>query len=283
MKKLFRITRINLAQWRIDPKYLFVLLYTGLYLWYCLRGMRDYAKDLNTTIHPWVFPFLMRGGSVICPLMLGFAILIADAPFRNGQQQFILLRTGKIYWMAGQILYLFLLSVFFTAFMYLMSVLCAIPQLRLSTEWGSFLTTIAVSGFPGKYGNLSTTYSIMKGASPISATLWAFTVFTLVCFFLSMVMLLCNLWVGKGVGIVLVSTAIILPKIMTVFQAKPYIYRYLTRISPLSWPDRSAMGHTGQYLPSYAYGILMPLFLSVLLAAVAMATVQKCNLDMNKE
>ena len=281
--KLLQATRINLLRWVNDPKYPTVLLYMVLYMYHLIGHICGYAQELGAKIHPWLFPFLLRNGSVICPLMLGFLLLISDAPFCNRQQQFILLRTGKFVWMGGQILYLLLLSVVFTGLLYLLSVVYTMPETKLSTEWGSFLTTIAVDSLPGKYGAVDASYGVIRNATPIEVTLWSATSLTLVCFLLGLIMLLCNLWVKKGVGTAIVSAMVIMPLLTQSFQSTPYIYRYLTWITPMNCPDRSIMGYTGQKLPSYAYGIYMPLILSLILSIIAMGTINRCDLDTDKE
>lgn len=281
--KLLRATRINLLRWSSDLKYPTVLLYIVLYMYQLIGNIGGYARELGVKIHPWLFPFLLRNGIVICPLMLGFLLMISDAPFRNRQQQFVLLRIGKRVWMGGQILYLLLLSVVFTLLLYLLSVVYILPEISFSTEWGGFLTTIAVNGLPSKYGAVDASYGVIRNATPIEVTLWSLISLTLVCFLLGMVMLLCNLWVRKGVGTTICSAMVIMPLLTQAFQNSPYIYRYLTWITPMNWPDRSIMGYTGRNLPSYAYGIYMPLILSLILAFIAIATVHRCNLDTDKE
>lgn len=281
--KLLRATRINLLHWFNDSKYPAVLLYIVLCMYHLVGNASDYAQELGVKIHPWLFPFLMRNGNVICPLMLGFLLLISDAPFRNRQQQFVLFRIGKYTWMGAQILYLLFLSASFTLLLYLLSVIFTLPETQFSTQWGSYLTTIAVDGLPGQYGSIDASYSVIKNATPTEVTLWSTTSLTLVCFLLGLIMLLCNLWTKKGVGMAIVSSSVIMPMLTQYFQNTPYVYRYLTWITPMNWPDRSVMGQTGQNLPSYAYGIYMPLLLSLILAFVAMATVHNCGLDTDKE
>lgn len=281
--KLLRATRINFLRWANDPKYLAVLVYMVLYMWHVIGGVVEYARELNVPIHPWIFPFLMRGGETISPLMLGFVILISDAPFSNRQQQFVLLRIGKRTWMGAQLLYLFLLSVVFTALLFLLSIFFTLPETKFSAEWGSFLTTIAVNGLPGKYGFVSTSYSVMRNAEAVEVCLWSATSLILVGFLMGLVMLICNLWAGKGVGTAIVSAMAIMPLLTQFFQNTPYLYKYLTWITPMNWPDRSIMGYTSQNLPSYAYGIYMPLILSVILAIVIMCTIHRNNLDTDKE
>lgn len=280
--KILRATRINLFRWRNDPKYLAVALYIVLYMWQCLHGVCDYARELGAPIHPWILP-LLTAPRALCPLMLGFVLLISDAPFRNRQQQFILLRTGKRAWMGGQILYLLLLSVVFTGLIVLLSWIYILPEIQWSTDWGSFLITVVIDGLPGKYGNLGSKYGFIKGITPIEGMLWVGIIMIFVCFLLGLIMLLCNLWVGKGVGTTIVSAFVLLPGIIDLFSHQPNFYRYMVWISPLSWLDRSLLGHTGQKLPSYTYAMVMPIVLSLILVVIAMTTIHRCNLDTDKE
>lgn len=45
------------------------------------------------------------------PIFLAFVLLVSDAPFRNRQQQFVLLRVGKGAWIGGQLMYILFTSV----------------------------------------------------------------------------------------------------------------------------------------------------------------------------
>ena len=193
------------------------------------------------------------------------------------------MRVGKVRWLTGQIIYLFLLSFVFTISLFLLSILYILPRVEWSADWGNFLITIAVSGLPGKYGSIDARYSIIKDASPIYATTWTLTTFIFVCFLFGMVVLLCNLWLDKKIGVVIASAFAILPKITAIFQSKPYVFRYLTWISPLNWSDRSILGQTGQNLPSYTYGFVMPIILSAIMIIIAISTIHRCNFDATKE
>lgn len=60
-------------------------------------------------------------------------LLVSDAPFRNRQQQFVLLRVGKGAWIGGQLMYILFTSVVFTAALWLLSWIFLLPNL----EWGT--------------------------------------------------------------------------------------------------------------------------------------------------
>ena len=100
--KLFRICKINLIQWRINPKYLAVALYLVLYMWNSTRGYVSYCRDVGYSIRPWLFPLLPGSPQFFLFIYIAFVLLLSDAPFRNRQQQFVLQRVGKRSWLAGQ-------------------------------------------------------------------------------------------------------------------------------------------------------------------------------------
>ncbi len=281
--KIFRATRMNLMRWRDDPKYAVVAIFTIVQMWQRLGGLSEYAELLGTTIHPWVFPFLMHGGTVITPLLLAYVILIVDAPFRNRQQRYVLLRTGKRTWLAGQIVYQFILSLSFSLLILVCSIVFLIPKLSFSLEWGDFLTTISLDGLPRAYGYLSPQYSVIRGNSALEVTIRVFTTFTFSCFLLSMIVMLANLWLNKSVGAVIAMACALMPSLSQYMQTTQYVYRFFTWISPFGWADMTLLGDKTLHQPSYLYALLAPIILSGVLVLVAMLTIHKCDLDTNKE
>ncbi len=276
--KLLSAVKINFLQWREDPKYLTVLLFLGMYFWMQIHGFVAFARDMGCTMTPWLLVFL-PSGTVILPIMLGYALLISDAPFRNGQQQFVLLRTGKRTWLWGQILYLLILSVLFPVLLWILSWIFMLPALEWSLEWGPGITTAAVTGNYGGYSWIAMEYGCMKNATPLEATLWVMAVMAGVCFLLALIAAGCNLWLKRGVGPVAVSALSAMPVIVIIFAHQPNAIKKLLWISPVSWMDRSLMGHTEQGLPPMTYGLVMPAVLSVILCGVLVGTIHKCNLE----
>ena len=129
--KLLRCCKLNVLQWRIQPKYFLCVVFLTLHMWNLLHGLNDYATALGYRIHPWIFPFLPDTNWNFTVMLLLFVLMICDAPFRNGQQQFVLLRVGKQRWIAAQLLYLLFLSVLFTVFLWVLSWVFLWPNL----EW----------------------------------------------------------------------------------------------------------------------------------------------------
>ena len=282
--KLLRCCKLNILQWRINPKYAFVALYMVLYMWYETQGFVAYGRALGYPVRPWLFPLLPCDPDNFIPIFLAFVLLISDAPFRNRQQQFILLRVGKRDWMGGQLLYILFTSVAFTAVLWLLSWVFLLPNLEWGADWGPVLTTAAVAGLQFEYNvPLALSYGCMVSATPLEATLWVAGTMIVVCFLLGEMMVACNLWARKGIGAVVVAGFSILPLVISVLAYAPRFTKQLLWISPVSWLDRSLMGNSHQNLPSYSYAALMPIGLSIVLGLVILGTIHRCNLDTEGE
>ena len=144
--KLLRSCKLNILQWRINPKYAFVAMYMVLYMWYETQGFVAYSRALGYPVRPWLFPLLPGDPGNFVPIFLAFVLLVSDAPFRNRQQQFVLLRVGKGAWIGGQLMYILFTSVVFTAALWLLSWIFLLPNLAWGNDWGPVLTTTAVAG-----------------------------------------------------------------------------------------------------------------------------------------
>lgn len=283
MKEL-RIAKQNFLHWLGDPKYMAAIVYLLLYSNNRLFGLVDYASDLGTRISPWVLPFMPCMGASFLPIMLGYVLLISDAPFRTRQQRFVIQRSGKRAWMVGQLLYILAVSLIFALMMWLFSWIWLLPKLEWGGDWGATLRTAAMNGVPGIYGvYMEFPYTIIKSTDPMIATLWCFAAMSAVCFLLGVMMAACNLWLRKGWGAVLMAALSAISLILDYSARNPGPIRYILWVSPLNWMDYSLMGHTEQYLPSHAYAILCPALLGLAISAILVLTIGKCNVETDKE
>lgn len=282
--KLLRLCKINFIQWRINPKYLAIFLYIGLTLWNQTRGYVAYCRDVGYSVRPWLFPLLPGMTQNFTLIYISFVMLLSDAPFRNRQQQLVLQRVGKRSWIMGQLAYLFLACLVFTALVWLFSWLFQLPVLAWGTDWGPVLNTVANTPPSRAVYNIEPiNYGCMKGATPLEAMAWVFPMMVGVSFLLGEIVVLCNLWLKKGVGSVIAGGFALLPMVVSLLIRTPYAGRMLLWISPLSWLNRSLMGSANQGLPSYGYAAGMTVGLCILLGLVIICTIHRCNLETDKE
>lgn len=280
-----RIARLNFFHWLSNPKYPVVLLYLFLYSYERIHDLGLLARDYATSINPWVFPFLPGLGAGFLPLMLGFVLLVSDAPFRTRQQRLVMQRTGKRTWLAGQLLYLLIVSTGFTVLMWVLSWIWLLPNLTWHADWGALLTTLAINGsVPSDYAVwLQFPYDVVKNTNPVTVTLWCGASMTTVCFFLGSIMTACNLWLKKGWGAAIIAVLTAISLIPDTSSFNPGPIKFILWLSPLNWMDYSLMGHQEQYLPSHAFAIWGPAALGLGLSIVLLLTIGKCNVEADKE
>lgn len=272
--------KMNLSQWRIHPKYLLCFLYLVLDMWHLTHGFLPYAREIGEPITPWILP-LLPGYKTRYPIvMLAFVMLISDAPFRNEQQRLVIQRTGKRQWILGQILYLFLLSVIFTAVLFVLSWIFLLPRLQWNTQWGTVLETAC--RYPDAYSvtpPILPSFDILRGCTGLEATLWTMGVQVLICFFLGLLVMVCNLYTRQMVGIAVATALVFFSFFVRSFSNMNEYFRFLSWISPMSWSDRSLMGFTNMYLPPYSYGVYMPLILCTALIVLVVTTIHRKDVD----
>lgn len=282
--KTWRCCRINLMQWRLQPKFAICLIYLVLDMWDLFQGFQDYAAAVGGPVAVWLLPLLPGAQNRYVLILLAFVMLISDAPFRNRQQQFVLQRTGKALWIRGQLLYLLMLSALFTLALWVLTWVFLLPQVSFAPEWGTVLQTAA--RYPHAYEvflPVTVSMDILNGCTGLEATLWTICTQTLVCTLLGEIVMLCNLWCKRGVGVAVAVGLIMISYCIRLMSSAVGVFRFFSWGSPVSWADRSMMGHVNQNLPSFTYGILMSLGLCVLLGVALMATIHRCNLETDKE
>lgn len=280
----FRIAQLNFLHWKKNPKYSAAILYLILYSYNRLYGLGDYAASLGYSVSPWVFPFMPCMGSSFLPFMLGYVLLISDAPFRTRQQRFIIQRTGKRAWILGQLLYILAVSICFTLLMWILSWLWLLPHLEWNCDWGRVIRTASLNGIPGTFGvYMEIPYTIIKNTHPFEVMIWSIGSMIAICFLIGIIMAACNLWLRKGWGAIIIATLTAISLVLDGSAQNPGPIRYILWISPLNWMDYSLMGHTEQYLPSHAFAILCPALLGLALSILMFLTIGKCNVETDKE
>lgn len=279
--KIIRCCKLNFMQWRIQPKYALCAAFLILQMWYMFRGLGDYTKALGFSLHPWIFALLPADYLHFATLLLPFVLIISDAPFRSRQQQFVLQRTGKMTWICGQLLYLFVTCVLYTFIIWILSWLFLLPYTEWGSDWGVAIGTATQTDAHRAYSDIILEYYVIKGATPLEATAWVAFTMVAVLFLLGEIMILCNLWTAKGVGTAIVSAFVFISLFLS--YLKGFLPREWLWFSPVSWMDRSVMGYTRLKLPSYGYAAGMLIGLSILLGAVLLLTIHRCNLDTEKE
>lgn len=276
--KALRCCKINFLQIHRNPKYVVFLVLMVLQMWNLTADYGNYAKAIGYPhIAPWLLPGIVAFRQYYFFFLMTFLLLVCDAPFRNAQQQLVIQRVGKRNWIIGQLLFVLALSVGFTLLLWVLSWIFYFPMLEWTPSWGKVLRSSSVRQ-SAHFFAIPMSPDVMRNANGLEATLWSAGMQTMVCFFLGCTLLLFNLH-GKGfVGFFL----------GTVFALMHYFLRsnlrmwrfpsWLTWFSPVSWIDRSMMGHSEKGLPPFTYGACMICLLCAVEVILAVCTIHKCDI-----
>lgn len=276
--KILLSCRINLKQWRLNPKYAAVVLFQFLYLWSIFREYVRFSVDIGYKVRPWLY-CLIPSSTCFLTVFLPILILMSDAPFRSRQQQFVLLRVGKRNWMAGQLLYMLILSFLYALILYVFSVLILLPRVEWRMGWGPLLTTVATEELHIRYSFMFLNFAAMKNTTPQELTLWVLGMMTAVGFFLGEITMICNLWFKKGLGTCITAGLCLLPTIIQWMKENGSWVRLLMWVSPVSWINDMDLKSGMHVLPTKPFAVAAIITLDVLLAVLSLSLIHRCNVD----
>ena len=144
--EVFCCTRYNIQRILGSPKLYLILIILSCYilqLVFCPRTLDGPIQYLSihktnlTVLEPYIL--IVNGYYPLQFIMIGFILLISDAPFLEAGIGNYLIRSKRSRWFLGQIAYILFLSVIYNIFLLLITTLPFIPYLRLSTNWSPLI------------------------------------------------------------------------------------------------------------------------------------------------
>lgn len=206
LKTAFFIARCELKKWRTSST-----VWSMAFLWGCLmvyftRGITEFCFAVDMRVTPWAFPFLLDDHSQMIMYVALLIILFAHAPFCSQQTPFTLIRSGKLPWFWGQMLYIVMASLIAPLYTFGVMLLTLLPRLGFSTDWGGVLRSLALDSELLTDRGISTVIrpsnEIIQEYTAIEATVQTLLMLWLLGILLGTVILLFNLVIRPGAGIV---------------------------------------------------------------------------------
>lgn len=144
---------VNFRKWHHSPTMYAVWAVMLLFAWYTHGDLTRFCMETNMTISPWVLPFYIDSGNYMIMYVGMVILLFAAAPFADLQSPFVQIRTGRLNWFWGQVLYILLTAMVFPLMIYASQLLILAPAVRWSTDWGGVIRSLAQdASLPRKYG-----------------------------------------------------------------------------------------------------------------------------------
>ena len=247
----------NFRNWMVLPKIWIILGVIAIFSMWNLSGVLEYSADVGIRVTPWVFPYFFSM-PVMC-LVFGFLtiVLFSEAPFRNPLSDFMEIRTGKRIWIQGQCLFVIEASFFYALTYFLVTVVCLLPRIFVTGQWGKLIQKLVYdgeAGVPGMYFS----EQVFEGYSAIEATLYSLLFIWLVSAFLGMLVLASHILIGKNAGDIAAGFFAFL-SYYSMYVGSMAFGNKIFRVSPVNWINIGTLLGSKYGMPDkyYAFSFLV--------------------------
>ena len=135
-KQIFGYARLNYHMGMRQGKNLAVLLCMGCFLLYYLGGIRGYLASAEETVSVQeLFLAMMNTHYTAMTVWVGYLLVICDIPYSEKGIYPYLIRTSRKSWLLGQILYLFLVTIFYFFYVGLVLAAAIVPHISFRISW----------------------------------------------------------------------------------------------------------------------------------------------------
>lgn len=262
--------QLSLQLHDLRTKALFLVAF--FYLGGMMSPVKSFGQSIGQGISPWLFPILMN--DIVCSMIIFclWCFLVCDIPFRNEGYLYYAGRAGKVKWICGEILFLFIFSGVYIIGINLILWLQSLTRLTFTLEWGKTLGTLAYTDasyqFPMPFSFPAT---LMSGMSPLIATILSVVLAWMVAFLLGLSIFFINWGFKTSVGIVFALFWIFLDlTVCNILDLKWWRY------SPVSLAKISMLMGSYRFLtPLWSFLFLTGVILVLLLAILTITRLRK--------
>ena len=279
VRSIFSICAQNFRKWTTDYRMWTIAVLLIVMTLIFADDVRKNAIVLGSDVSMWIFPLLYISRYMKLVFTLPVVLMFCNAPFIDKNQTFVMMRTSRVKWLCGQILYIIAASAVYYLFIFLLSVISTIFIADLSLDWGGTFYSLAYGGviMPDNVMKVEVPKIIVEYFSPIQASFFTFFLSWLAGIFLGMIIFFFNLVTqNRYIGIV-VSFAFVVWAFMVKDTYGLARYR---KISPISWHtlDNIDVGGLTPY-PTFTYCVSVLAGLILLLIIGSFVFGRKKSLD----
>lgn len=284
LRCVFSICAQNFRKWRTDYRVwcigflLFVM--TAIFA----DDIRKLAEHIGTEMPIWIYPFMYSQFHTKLIFTLPVVLLFCNAPFTDRNQTFVFMRSGRVKWLGGQVLYIVFASAAYYLYLFVVSILLTVFSGQLSLEWGKTLTALSVSNtvtFDVGTVFVDIPYTVVTFFKPLQAVWFTFLMSWLGAIFIGLTIFSLNLISEtRYLGVVVSSFFVLLSSAV----ANDMGWEGLLRFSPISWItlDKIDVGGLTK-CPSFTYCIsVFGIIIVSLIAAIFIFGRKRC-LDNREE
>lgn len=170
----------------------------------------EFARSINSPVNiAGLLPLLYSQRTLYNHLViqLGIVLMFSNAPFKGGNSQFTVIRTGYGKWCAGQILYIFAASGIFTVSLFGLTNIFSLGSITYSPKWGKTLNTLMTMDYGA---GRPICLNIRLNFEPVEALIHNMLLIFLLCVFLGLLTFFFSSVIGRSSGIVAAASVVLL-------------------------------------------------------------------------
>lgn len=231
LKTVFAITAQNFRKWQTDYRiWTIAALMIILTLIYA-DDVKQISDFLNTEAPVWIFPFMYSQYYTKALYTLPVVLMFCDAPFIDRNQVFVMMRTTRMKWLCGQVLYIISAGAVYYLFLLFVSLLPTVFRGGFSLDWGAAITAEAFSYVSRNLDlhYISISRTVVEYFTPLIAVFYTFILSWLGAVFLGLMILLLNVLTSSRIWGITVSSVFV---VLSITAEK---YSRLLPFSPISW------------------------------------------------
>ena len=265
MKQVWIIAIENFRQWKNNPQIIMTFCLGFIVCFLLSDKAMEFAKNSDMSLQI-LEPFIWTFGDATSVLLISLCLLLlfGNMPDLNNQVPFLLVRTSRMIWMFGQILYLVMATMIYMIFILLSTCMLSMENAFTTNMWSQ---AAAVLGYSDIGSNIfvPSFVKVMELSYPYTCTLHILGLMIGYALFMVSLILFLNLWKRKGGiigGIVFSGIGFLLTP--DVIAAWFHISKERMAIANIAFGWLSPLNHATYYMHNFGYDNLPKLWTSYL-------------------
>lgn len=266
--KILRIFKLNLihqiTKWDFWSP---IILMLCIVIW-VNEPLKYMLSKLYYNINAAYVLFMPTNIVLVVVYFLGLLVIFSRLPFKNNQQVFLVLRTGKASWIISHLIFIVFVSVLYFIIFISITLLSLFPYVYFDLEsWGKVVNTFCEMPMEYSLTSIAFEKAVVVNFTPLSACAYFVFVVIIVSYLLGVIQFVFNVLSNGIAGNIIASILLFLYLFSLIASGNLYMY-----ISPISWINFQNLNVVNKYYPSMQYTVLV-VFISSLLLTIACAII----------
>ena len=208
----------------------------------------------------------------------GFILLISDLPNMDKSVFPFLLRSNKLSWLKGQIMYLMCITMIYYFYLILLVILLLVPHISFSADWTTVIFKMINAPLSyGVRGRFVLPVSVLRNQKAVLLFLKGSVLFVLAGFSMGMITMTLNLLWNRGPGILAGGLELVFDFWVTTVM---YNHQEMIYVSPLSMARIGNISGSqwNEMLPTFSYAVMFHCILIIVSYTIQILNIRRMEL-----